>query len=173
MVDEEPRASSGSSDEFGDDDFDSEMVEALDISPTVGEQPALITSYATVPTEPIGPLPQPQPPEVATSKEAGSDDEFGMDDEEDFAADLEHVASLYDIRDLESPIEDHAPTAASDYVATDNAVSAPVINLVDEDEDEFGEDIDVDEFAAAEVAATQAPENTVGRRDLPMIMERC
>lgn len=172
MFDEEPRVSSGSSDEFGDDDFDSEMVEALDISPPVGEQPAPITSYVTMPTEPIDPLPQLQPPEMGISEEAGSDDEFGMDDEEDFAADLEHVASLYDTRDVESPIEDQAPAAESDYVATDNAVPAPVISLVDDDSDEFGEDIDADEFAAAEVAATQAPENTVGRTGLPMIMKR-
>ncbi|KAJ4367535.1 DNA replication endonuclease-helicase Dna2 [Neocucurbitaria cava] len=161
MAENQPRASAGSSDEFGDDDFDTEMVEALDISPIEPHAPT--TSYVTVPTEAINPPPQPQPPETVTPQEAGSDgsdDEFGMGDEDDFAADLEHVASLYDTRDVESPIGDQAPTAGTENVATNN-VPASVIDLIEDDsEDEFGGDIDVDEFAAAEVAATQATVNT-------------
>ncbi|CAO2650600.1 Nn.00g018920.m01.CDS01 [Neocucurbitaria sp. VM-36] len=157
MIDDEPRELLGSSDEFSDDDFDTEMVEALDISPIEPHAPT--TSYVTIPTESVNPLPQPQPPEMDTVQEVESDDEFGMGDEDDFAADLEHVASLYDTRDVASPCGSQAPAAETEKVATSN-VPAGVIDLIEDDSDEFGEDIDVDEFAAAEVAATQAPVNT-------------
>ncbi|KAI4605280.1 hypothetical protein J4E80_010714 [Alternaria sp. BMP 0032] len=164
-----PPASQGSSDDFGDD-FDADMVEALDISPrpvqppppTKSAPPARSTSYVTIPTEPIHPPAQHH--HAATIPQQGSDDdEFGMDDEDDFAADLEHVASLYDTRSVESPIADQALTAEAEGVgATASAASAPVISLLDDedDDDDFGEDIDADEFAAAEVAATQVPANT-------------
>jgi DNA replication ATP-dependent helicase Dna2 len=163
-----PQASQGSSDDFGDD-FDADMVDALDESPRPVQPtqparhapPARSTSYITIPTEPINP-PAQHYPVAPTIQQGSDDDEFGMDDEDDFAADLEHVASLYDTRSLESPTEDQAPTAEVEGVAvTARAVSAPVISLLDDDEDDFGEDIDADEFAAAEVAATQAPANTV------------
>jgi DNA replication ATP-dependent helicase Dna2 len=160
------RQSFGSSDDFGDDDFDSEMVDALDISPQETTQPPVATSYVDIPTEPLKPPPQPpQPPEVtAIDYAASDDDEFGMDDEEDFAADLEHVVSLYDARSVEPSNEDQAPFAeAGNAATTESAVPVPVISLVDDESDEFGEDIDVDEFAAAEVAATQTPANTVRR----------
>ncbi|KAF1840939.1 uncharacterized protein K460DRAFT_195084 [Cucurbitaria berberidis CBS 394.84] len=160
MIDEGLQRASGSSDEFGDDDFDSEMVEALDLTPQEVEQHALITSYVTIPTEPIYPPPQPPPPEMSTAKEAGSDDEFGMDDEDDFAADLEHVASLYDTRDVDSPSGDQTRAVETENIATSNAAPAPTIDLIDDDSDDFGEDIDADEFTAAEVAATQAPATT-------------
>jgi DNA replication ATP-dependent helicase Dna2 len=145
------------------------MVDALDESPRPVQPtqparhapPARSTSYITIPTEPINP-PAQHYPVAPTIQQGSDDDEFGMDDEDDFAADLEHVASLYDTRSLESPTEDQAPTAEVEGVAvTARAVSAPVISLLDDDEDDFGEDIDADEFAAAEVAATQAPANTV------------
>jgi len=167
-----PPASQGSSDDFGDD-FDADMVEALDISPrpvqppppTKSAPPGRSTSYVTIPTEPIHPPAQHH--NAAPIPQQGSDDdEFGMDDEDDFAADLEHVASLYDTRSLESPMADQALTAEAEGVgATASAASAPVISLLDDDDDDddFGEDIDADEFAAAEVAATQVPANTVSR----------
>jgi DNA replication ATP-dependent helicase Dna2 len=71
---------------------------------------------------------------------------------------------LYDTRPVESPLADSAPSRETGGTATaQNVASAPVISLLDDDEDEFGGDIDVDEFAAAEVAATQVPANNVRR----------
>jgi len=163
---------SGSSDEFDDDDFDSEMVEALDMTPQTAEPPAQFaqaTSYVTIPTEPLQP-PPPQaraPTEVAQGQDDDSDDEFGMsEDGEEFAADMEQVASLYDNKSVASPAQPPScPTApAIKPVIANNAAPAAVINLVDDDDDdEFGDDIDEDVFAAAEVAATQTSANHVRR----------
>lgn len=174
IPEEPPHKSSISSDDFGDDDFDSDMVEALDISPPTAESPTPLPNFVIPPTEQAKPQSEPrapsqpqalsqpqwQPPAVAAPQVTGSDDdEFGMDDEEDFAADLEHVVSLYDARSPEQS-NDHAKAdGAGENVRAGG--TAPIINLVDDDDDdEFGGDIDVDEFAAAEVAATQVPENT-------------
>lgn len=148
-----PRRSSGSSDDFGDGDFDTEMVEALEISQQV-TKPS--NSHASVSTEPVVPIP-PVPAPQASVADTGSDDEFGIDDEDLFAADLEEVASLYDTRREVSPPEigsrATAPAAPESHVPS---VAAPVINLVEDDsDDEFGDDIDADELAAAEVVATQ------------------
>jgi DNA replication ATP-dependent helicase Dna2 len=162
-----PPASQGSEDEFGDDDFDADMVEALEVTQYAVEIPAPTTSYVTIPTEPISRPPEQQPLVAAPPVQAGSDDDdFGLDDEDDFAADLEHVASLYDTRAVESPVADPAPLGGTENLVTAHSVApAPVISLIDEDDDddEFGEDIDVDEFAAAEVAATQMPASHVRR----------
>ncbi|KAJ5027060.1 DNA replication factor Dna2-domain-containing protein [Bipolaris maydis] len=148
-----------SSDDFGDDDFDADLVEALDVSTQEVSQLTHSTNNVNTCHHPVTALPQPQPAVAAPSK-TGSDDEFGMDDEDDFAADLEQVASLYDTRSMESLTADPAPPAdKGPSTATKNTASATVINLIDDD-DEFDEDIDADEFAAAEVAATQAPANT-------------
>lgn len=166
---EQLRRSFGSSDDFGDDDFDAEMVDVLDAPPALVQQPAQAahtTSYVTVPTEPIQLPPQNIPPAMQQAYEAESEDEFGMDeDEDDFAADLEHVASLYDTRPLVSPSQgaSHDSVQAQPSAATNVSAAVPVIDLVDDDSDEFGDDIDVDVFAAAEVAATQPSANTVRR----------
>jgi hypothetical protein len=49
-------------------------------------------------------------------------------------------------------------------VVASNTLPTAVINLVDDDDyDEFGDDIDEDVFAAAEVAATQTSANHVRR----------
>lgn len=163
----QPEASQESSDDFGGDDFDTDLVEALDIAPQDVEKPAYLTSYVTIPTEPVNPpplQPPPPPPPVAALPQTGSDDEFGMDDEDDFAADLEQVASFYDTNSIESATADQPPATGNEQsTATEAAASVPVISLIDDDndEDEFGDDIDADEFAAAEVAATQVPANTV------------
>ena len=162
--DELPHKSLGSLDEFGDADFDSDMVDAFEVCPVGVENPTLLTSYDTTPTKPVNPPPQPQPPEVTMSDHArnSEDDEFGMDDEDDFAADLEHVASLYDTRAVESPTDNQTSLVETEIrLPTADAGSAPIISLVDDDSDDFGEDIDADEFAAAEVAATQAPADPV------------
>ncbi|KAF2131471.1 hypothetical protein P153DRAFT_196063 [Dothidotthia symphoricarpi CBS 119687] len=145
----------GSSDEFGDDDFDTDMVEALDTSPSEVEPSAHPKTHSTIPTEPIYPPPQ-HPPHETPLNDLESEDEFGLDDEDD--ADLTHVASLFDDRPIDSPFENQAQ-AGTDAAAS-NAAPPPVISLVDDDSDDFGDDIGDDEFAAAEVAATQTPTTT-------------
>lgn len=153
------QTSPGSSDDFGDDDFDADLVEALDVTPQEVDQPVLSTSHATISHQ--SPNVPPQQHTTAVPSKLGSDDEFGMDDEDDFAADLEQVASLYDTRSLEPQTADPVPTADKSLSAAPvDTSSATIINLVDDDDD-FGEDIDADEFAAAEVAATQLPTNIV------------
>ncbi|KAL1791820.1 hypothetical protein ACET3X_009571 [Alternaria dauci] len=161
-----PQASQESSDDFGDD-FDADMVDSLNMSPQPAPaaraaHPARSTSYATIPTEPSNPFTHQHPAPAPALQQDNDDDEFGMDDEDDFAADLEQVASLYDTRSAESPSGDRTPTRQSGRPpATASGMSVPVISLLDDDdEDEFGEDIDADEFAAAEVAATQVPADT-------------
>jgi DNA replication ATP-dependent helicase Dna2 len=164
----EPERCSGSSDDFGDDDFD-DVVDALDVSPQDVEQPiqaVRTTSYVTIPTEPIPP-PREQMSVVAQD-DADSDDEFGMDGDEDgFAADLEQVASLYDTRPMLSPLQRAASVAAgpgNQGITRMSVPTTPVIDLVDDgDDDEFGDEIDADVFAAAEVAATQPSANNVRR----------
>jgi DNA replication ATP-dependent helicase Dna2 len=164
----------GSSDDFGDDDFD-DMVDALDISPQTSVeqpvQPVQQISHATTPTEPVRPPAQEQSHVAAQAMDADSDDEFGMDEDEDgFAADLEQVASLYDTRPIVSPSQKTASGAADTKSQTATRMSAPttpIIDLVedddDDDDDEFGDEIDADVFAAAEVAATQPSANNVRR----------
>jgi DNA replication ATP-dependent helicase Dna2 len=170
VEEDEPQRCSGSSDDFGDDDFDSEMVDALDTTPDVAAPPPLpeqATSYVTIPTEPILPPLQRQSSQ-AVEAQRGSDDDFGMSDDEDgFAADLEQVASLYDTRPLASSEQNEQPLGAEEATPaiTSNAAFAQVISLIEDedDEDEFGDEIDVDVFAAAEVAATQTSANAVRR----------
>lgn len=160
--DDPAQQSFGSSDDFGDDDFDTEMANALDVHSQQGEPAPIPDQHRTDPTAqgashaPIEDKPTP----------IGSDDDFGIDDDEDdFAADLEHVASLYDTRSLQSPEAQEAEVAPEPLNVVAPPAPATVVDLVDDDEDdEFGDDdIDVDVFAAAEVAATQAPTSTVGR----------
>ncbi|PSN59734.1 hypothetical protein BS50DRAFT_223503 [Corynespora cassiicola Philippines] len=163
------RTSHSSSDEFGDADFDYDTVNTLKMSQSGAQQ---VENEAAPPVAPVSPA------AVATISDAnqqptigtGSDDEFGLD-EDDFVADLEQVASLYDCRAVESSMEHHAePSLAASHTsaATHAGAQPPLVDLVDEDDDddddddddEFGDDIDVDDFAAAEVAASQAPAMT-------------
>lgn len=158
------------SDDFGDDDFD-DVVDTLDISPQADNAPAQAlqdVSYVTIPAESVQHLQQHQQSHPIDQVDgANSDDEFGMDEDEDgFAADLEQVASLYDTRTTLSPSQkatNAAAESASHPAARMSAATTPIIDLVDDDEDEFGDDIDVDVFAAAEVAATQTSGNPVRR----------
>jgi hypothetical protein len=150
------RSSSGSSDDFGD--FDDEMVDALEITNhepvshhDQDPRPDELESVVAVPpdheTDALPTIP---------TNYCDSDDEFDLD-EDIFAADLEQVASLYDRRPEMSAAE-------QEVQMVDGASDArpPVISLLDDDDD-FGDDIDADEFEAAEIAATQAPATTVRR----------
>lgn len=166
---EDEEATGCSSDDFGDDDFDSEMVDAL-VGPSQAVpnpmQATHDTDHATISAIPT---PAPQQPHLAAEhlRDAESDDEFGMDgDEDDFAADLEHVASLYDNRpEVSQSQQAISPGAEANPPVTRMSAPPPVIDLVEDDgddDDEFG-DVDADVFAAAEVAATQTSANTVCR----------
>ena len=150
---EQPKSSS--SDEYGDPDFDSEMVEALDITQ---RELGLADDEAGGVELPMEALPDDRPPapssHTAPAEEhtaIGSDDEFGFDDDDDFAADLEQVASLYDTQPPEAEpavqeVRDHAPSNP-----------APPVITIEDDSDDYGDDgLDEDDFVAAEVAATQA-----------------
>jgi DNA replication ATP-dependent helicase Dna2 len=170
MQEPESEKCAGSSDDFGDDDFD-DMVDALDTTPQTAEEPMQAiqdTSYVATPTEPIRQPQQQQSQAVSKAQAADSDDEFGMDEDEDgFAADLEQVASLYDTRPVLSTSQQAKSAGGEATKVTATRMSAPttpIINLVDDDDDdEFGDEIDVDVFAAAEVAATQPSANNVRR----------
>lgn len=158
---------SGSSDDFGNVDFDDDMVDVFRMSgqtataqqvqmPHPHEQGQVVSQ--TVPRAPSDP---------PVTEAADSDDEFGLD-EDVFAEDLEHVASLYDARAERTPEKQlFGVNETENRCAENEAPPAPapsVINLVDDDDDDdFGDDIDVDEFAAAEVAASQAPATNVCR----------
>lgn len=161
------RRTSGSSDEFGDVDFDDDMADVLEIS---GQTATVLQAQILHPPEQRQPQSQAAPrglsgPPVLAA--ADSDDEFGLD-EDVFAEDLEHVASLYDARAERTPEQQALGANATENKQAENeapfAPAPPVINLVDDDDDDdFGDDIDVDEFAAAEVAASQAPATNVCR----------
>lgn len=165
---EAPQAcAASSSDEFGDDDFDSDMVDALDISQHEHEHEH---EQNLQPSKVIQPPHEPQPQPMNLE----SEDDFGMgDDEDDFAADLEQVASLYDTQLVAAPSAPSPAIEADPDASTRTSAPVPVIDLASDDSDEFGDDdIDIDEFAAAEVAATQTPANNVRRNIIPMIMKR-
>jgi len=154
--------SSCSSDEFGDADFDTEMIEEFEISQQPPPQP---DTHAPLPTQPVDSV---HPPPLQSANFAvdddGSDDEFGID-EDLFAADLEQVASLYDVRPEATSTETHNVSVQDPNNDTVVYTTAPpVISLIDDDSDDFGDDIDVDEFAAAEVAATQSGSNVCSLR---------
>ncbi len=165
----------GSSSDFGSDgDIDIDMLEAIESAsgtavPTVElqpvqEQPAAVESHQTnEPDSFAEDLAGGEPAKQSIHGLNESFDEFG-DDGDLFAADLENLASLYDTRpDLtpskqseppshiarqdESHMQPDAADVTTNYDQTVDLVSS---------EDEFGEDdIDVEQFAAAEAVATQ------------------
>ena len=160
--DVEPRETSGSSDEFGDVDFDTDLADVLETTP-LGTTSFALDPMAASQSQADTPAKDKKvhanlfPTGAGLPKSADSGDEFGIDDDDDvFAADLEQVVSMYDKRPYET-----SGAQTGDASATNSAAPVPVIDLVDEDSDEFGDDIDADEFAAAEVAATQVPATTV------------
>ncbi|KAF2019074.1 hypothetical protein BU24DRAFT_111950 [Aaosphaeria arxii CBS 175.79] len=148
---------SASSDDFGDDDFDAEMVEALDISQRVEES---AHHDLPSPSRQQGQLPPriPQPNLPAPASEI-SDDEFGLDDDDLCAADFEQVASLYDARPvLATQDAEHANEVASR--GQENTGPAEVIVLDGGDDEDFGDDdIDADDFEEAVQIATQSAAN--------------
>ena len=157
--------SSGSSDEFGDADFDDDMADVLEATGQAVTAPEALPSQPPYPENSAAATSTRVPSEPPAAAAADSDDEFGLD-EDIFADDLEQVASLYDIRAERSPEQQPLEVEGTENVQgiPEAPLAPPVVNLVDDDEDdEFGDDIDADEFAAAEIAATQALATNVCR----------
>jgi len=153
----------GSSDEFGDIDFDDEIVENLEILPFSSAvnkaqhaKEANPVQVHAVPTTLVE-------PGLLLAKAEESDDEFGLD-EDMFEEDLEQVASLFDSRPEQSQEQRSATQDNFEHEQALDAAPPPlIIDLAGDDDDDFGDDIDVDEFAAAEVAATQNLSTAVRR----------
>lgn len=148
------RQPSASSDDFGEVDFDTDMADVVNDATLATQVSAHSQDHPTA-------LDGPVHPRATASLTADSEDEFGIEDDDDvFAADLEQAASLFDTRPLELLTQCETP-----IVVAPSAGFVPCIDLVNDDSDgEFGDDIDSDEFAAAEVAATQThPANAVCR----------
>ena len=141
------KRSPSSSSEYGDMDIDVGDLENIenaasgDIASTAGVQ-ARIQPVAS------SKLQNPQHTSLAEHDE----DDFGefVDDEDIFAADMEHLASMYDSRP--QSLRDSNVNAAP---AQDVGLGIADIEK-EESEDEFGEDIDEDQLAKAEMLATQA-----------------
>jgi DNA replication ATP-dependent helicase Dna2 len=187
--------SQASSSEYGDDDIDFEMLEAIEstavvthsqskppvqILPTIIEErhaPRLIPHSMPQPrNQPqLPPRNQPQAPSrnqpqaltrnqpqaplrqstnIAPVKPQVVDDEFGDDDDDLFAEDLELIASVYESQATKSLPQQVVQRAPAPGKMTGLVGNQAVEILSD---DEFGDD-DIDDglFAAAEVAATQA-----------------
>ncbi|KAK7624522.1 hypothetical protein IWX50DRAFT_27210 [Phyllosticta citricarpa] len=150
-----------SSSEFGDDDLDEELLEAAAESTGV-TVPGLEGGSEHPRNAPVASEPQVQRPQEAAhgrhqdQAHSDSEDEFGLGDNDDFGDDLETAVSQYDIRPSHSAQPKQSNQAAPPN-GTHSAAqgSNDVVNL-DESDDEFGDDdIDEEQFAAAEVAATQ------------------
>lgn len=148
---EDHRQLSASSDDFGNVDFDTDMADAVHAGGTLEtEVSAASQLHVSVPVELEA---QPVSPLVAIPYvPADSEDEFGIEDDDDVFADLEQVASVFDDRPLESQAQLEVRPEVSPAVG-----AAPIIDLAYDDSDDFGDEIDPAEFAAAEVAATQTP----------------
>jgi len=169
-----------SSSEFGDGDIDMDtLVEIESTLRTIAPEKAHIEATekpAALPSSQAYELPPPpqinsaiEPSKHCASTHIDDDfDDFG-DDEDLFAADLEQVASLYDTRPdfTASRPDSGAATHLLSPKRKSKSKNPPplpppplqpnqAINL-DASDDEFGDDdIDVEQFAAAEIAATQA-----------------
>lgn len=175
-----PRSSSS---EFGDVDIDMDMIEAVESQHALETNPAAAVEQLDV-EETLGNTAAPdlQPAESqhdvgCLDPQAERDNDFDEfeDDGDAFAADLEIVASMYDTRPIiAEPTQDEArlgaPVAAAAQVPRgehrSTANDTPPANVasfvdLDSDDDFGGDDIDVEQFVAAEAVATQHLQDTV------------
>ena len=139
-----------SSSEYGDTEIDMEVLEAIDYA---GDQTGAHTRINTM-----------RPSSFAEAKQNSNafltpvgiedhvSDEFGGDDDEFFAADLELLVSKY-----ESQTQPQREAISATDGHTSSIDAEPVVQALSS-EDEFEDDaIDMEQFAAAEAAATQGP----------------
>lgn len=150
---------STSSSEFGDVDMD--MVEAIEIANYTADVSATVD--AGIPVNSIRNLNAQNPPITAQPMKddsIGSDDEFGLGDEDNFTTDLENLASLYDSRPALTPTRAQGSPRTEVVISLPNTPAPAAVGNFDANgcsDDEFGsDDIDVEQFAAAEAMATQA-----------------
>ena len=150
---------STSSSEFGDVDMD--MVEAIEIANYTADVSATVD--AGIPVNSIRNLNAQNPPITAQPMKddsIGSDDEFGLGDEDNFTTDLENLASLYDGRPALTPTRAQGSPRTEAVISLPNTPAPAAVGNFDANgcsDDEFGsDDIDVEQFAAAEAMATQA-----------------
>lgn len=134
------------SSDYGEVEIDTDMLEAIDntapqtqLSPVV-ERPCNRSPEADKVVE--------APCHLDPTKNQLISDEFGGDDDEDFAADFELMASRYDSQAQQK-------SSGSRTVGPEPGDIGQKVEI--SSEDEFGDDtVDLEEFAAAEAAATQA-----------------
>ncbi|KAF2808446.1 Dna2-domain-containing protein, partial [Mytilinidion resinicola] len=155
---EQPKPPSSS--EYGDEEIDLDMVEAIEMASFVGQSNQQMAPNVTTSFEVAQQLHSPHLPAVSepTKEEVfDSDDEFGLEDDDVFAADIENVVSLYDKRPDLTPT---MPQATEENVLDDHAAppgKPPAITINNASDDEFGgDDFDEEQLAAAEAMATQA-----------------
>ncbi|KAJ8105467.1 hypothetical protein OPT61_g10159 [Boeremia exigua] len=149
-----PHETSDSSDDFGEVDFDTDMADAVNVGTLETETSRSSHQHPSIPRESVSTL------AAAPVIPIDSEDEFGIEDDDEVFADLEQAALLFDDRSPELPLQAEAPLKPAPAVS-----QIPVIDLVNDDSDDFGDDIDPDEFAAAEVAATQTPATNTSEQD--------
>jgi DNA replication ATP-dependent helicase Dna2 len=162
------RKSFASSSEYGDDDIDFDMLEAVESTAifTHSQPKPTIQKLSPIMEEVLPPSPTkhaiqqprsqpqalaPQPTSVAPVKPQVVYDEFGDDDDDLFAEDLELVASVYE-NQATKPLFQHKSLVSGKVYEEPRGRTVQILS-----DDEFGDD-DIDDglFAAAEIAATQA-----------------
>jgi DNA replication ATP-dependent helicase Dna2 len=155
---EQPKPSSSS--EYGDEEIDLDMVEAIEMASCAVQQshsgPDAATSFKAAAQ--LQPPPKNSAAPEPMKDEFGSDDEFGLDDDDFFATDIENVISLYDNRpDLTPAIAQPKEPAVVGEQSLPPAKPPPIICDEASDDEFGGDDFDDEHFAVAEAMATQAP----------------
>jgi DNA replication ATP-dependent helicase Dna2 len=159
--DNDPSASPQSSSDYGSEDFDVDMVEAIEATQSLShETPSKIRHSNKTASQSLPPALIQQENHVPVAlKETAADealsmmDDFDFEDDDILAADLEDVAAKYDIAHDEDiiPHNTHSTTPADNPVLQ-NATTKEV-----ESEDDFGGlDVDDNLFDAIQQHATQA-----------------
>jgi DNA replication ATP-dependent helicase Dna2 len=165
------RRSQGSSDEYGDDDIDMDMIDVIECTMTQAQKigttvdsplHADANARGTCETSRKAPDPSVQPNALLSRQ---TFDEFGDEDDDVFAADLEEIASKFDSQTGQICSKEHLQhsTAPNGSVGHPNpsTIPAKVGKTTITIEDEFGDDdFDDEELAAVEIAATQAFQGT-------------
>jgi DNA replication ATP-dependent helicase Dna2 len=163
------RARKPASSEYSDDDLDTDMLDAMDnttkaVQPVVRvPQPSAQERQLKVPEDNVHPPTHPARPPVPSTKESAPQfDSDDFDDDDLLAIDLDQIAANYDSqqRDMQSQVvkAEVVSQKASNVPRKQHAgapQSQPIVQIISDDE--FGnDDIDDEQFAAVEAAATQA-----------------
>jgi DNA replication ATP-dependent helicase Dna2 len=167
------RKSQSTSSEYGGDDIDLDMLEIFESTAVAAHsQGKESTQNLSTIVEEASPPPiremrdcsavqqrsQPQPPvHVSAAPPQIVHDEFDGEDDDIFAEDLEQIASVYDSRAAQPQAQQPVQRAAVSGEKRGTVRGPPAQSVQVLSDDEFGDDdIDDEQFAAAEIAATQA-----------------